>query len=68
MRAILIDDERPALLQLQWLLDKEPDVEVCGAYQTAADGLAHLSREAVDLVFFGHGNAGHGGAWRPQRP
>lgn len=51
MKAILIDDERPALLQLQWLLDKEPDIAVAGAYLTAAEGIAHLRREPVDVVF-----------------
>jgi len=51
MRAILIDDERPALLQLQWLLDKEPDIEVTGSYQNAAEGLQHLARERAELVF-----------------
>ncbi|MCD1259434.1 response regulator [Paenibacillus athensensis] len=51
MKAILIDDERPALLQLEWLLAKEPDIEVTGSYQHAADGLKHLARERVELVF-----------------
>lgn len=51
MKAILIDDERHALLQLKWMLDKEPDIEVIGSYQNAAEGLLHLSRERAELVF-----------------
>ncbi|MEK0315323.1 response regulator [Cohnella sp. 56] len=51
MKAILIDDERHALLQLQWLLEKESDIAIVGSYQTAAEGIAHLRREPVDLVF-----------------
>lgn len=51
MRAILIDDERHALLQLKWRLEKEPDIEVTGAYQTAEEGLSHLANERAEIVF-----------------
>lgn len=51
MKAILIDDERNALLQLKWLLENEPDIDIVGAYQSAEEGLVHLSRERVQLVF-----------------
>ncbi|MBO9607036.1 MAG: response regulator [Paenibacillaceae bacterium] len=51
MKAILIDDERNALLQLKWLLENEPDLDIVGAYQSAEEALVHLSRERVQLVF-----------------
>ncbi|RTD99933.1 LytR/AlgR family response regulator transcription factor, partial [Paenibacillus whitsoniae] len=61
MKAILIDDERHALLQLQWMLEKEADIEIVGAYQQAAEGLSHLSRERVELVFLDLEMPGMGG-------
>ncbi|MGG1516110.1 response regulator [Paenibacillus oryzisoli] len=61
MKAILIDDERHALLQLQWMLEKEADIEIVGVYQQAAEGLSHLSRERVELVFLDLEMPGMGG-------
>ncbi|MBW7458129.1 response regulator [Paenibacillus sepulcri] len=51
MRAILIDDERPALIQLERLIRSDGRVEMTGAYLTAQAGLEHIGREKVDIVF-----------------
>ncbi len=51
MRAILIDDEKHALLQLKWMLEEATDIEVTGAYQTAAEGLSHLTEQRTEIVF-----------------
>lgn len=51
MRAILIDDEKPALLQLERLLLADGRVEITGKYTTAREGLDHLTSTETDVVF-----------------
>ncbi|GAA3399695.1 response regulator [Paenibacillus hodogayensis] len=53
MKAILIDDEKPALLQLERLLSADGRIRVDGAYTNARAGLEHLRADEadVDLVF-----------------
>src|SRR5258708_34497691 len=42
IRAVVVDDEKPARVRLTELLQREPDIEVVG---TASDG-----REAIDIL------------------
>lgn len=51
MRAILIDDEKPALLQMERLLQNDGRIQVAGKYTSARAGLDHLAGDKVDIVF-----------------
>ncbi|GBF77496.1 hypothetical protein PA598K_06050 [Paenibacillus sp. 598K] len=51
MNAILIDDEKPALQQLERLLKKDGRIEIAGKYTSARKGLEHLKEQKTDLVF-----------------
>lgn len=51
MKAILIDDEKPALQHLERLLQKDGRLEITGKYTSARRGLEHLEREKADIVF-----------------
>jgi two-component system LytT family response regulator len=51
MKAILIDDEKPALQHLERLLLKDGRLEITGKYTSARRGLEHLEREKADIVF-----------------
>lgn len=51
MNAILIDDENPALLQLERLLLADRRLEVRGSFTSLADGLQHIRTEKIDVVF-----------------
>ncbi|WKL04313.1 hypothetical protein Q0F98_15020 [Paenibacillus amylolyticus] len=58
MRAIVIDDEKPAQLHLERLLRADGRITPVQCFSTARDGLHFLANERVDVVFFGHWNAG----------
>ena len=47
MRILVVDDERPCLDELVYLLSKESNVEVVGAFTSSQDAL----RESLDLNF-----------------
>lgn len=51
MKAILIDDEKPALLHLERLLNHDGRIKVAGKYTSAREGLEHLSADKADIVF-----------------
>lgn len=51
MKAILIDDERPALRQLEQLLQDVDGIQVTGKFLSAKAGLEHLVTEQTDIVF-----------------
>ncbi|GAA0356297.1 response regulator [Bacillus horti] len=51
MKVILVDDERPALLQLERLLKMDGRMQVDGKYTSAQAGLDHVKKEPVDIVF-----------------
>ncbi|MEI7028132.1 response regulator [Paenibacillus sp. y28] len=52
MKAILIDDEKPAITHLERLLRKDGRIEIAGKYNSAIDGLEHLREDpAADVVF-----------------
>lgn len=51
MKAILIDDEKPALLQLERMLLTDGRIHVAGKYTNPFEGLDHLTAEKADLVF-----------------
>ncbi|AIQ55356.1 response regulator [Paenibacillus sp. FSL R7-0331] len=51
MKAILIDDEKPALQHLERLLLKDGRLQITGKYTSARLGLQHLQQERADIVF-----------------
>lgn len=51
MKAILIDDEKPALQHLERMLQKDGRLTITGKFTSARLGLAHLEREKADIVF-----------------
>jgi two-component SAPR family response regulator len=51
MKAILIDDEKPALQHLERLLSKDGRLHITGKYTSARLGLQHLQQEKADIVF-----------------
>lgn len=51
MKAILIDDEKPALQHLERLLSKDGRLQITGKYTSARLGLQHLQQEQTDVVF-----------------
>ncbi|MNI19531.1 Transcriptional regulatory protein YehT [compost metagenome] len=61
MKAILIDDEKPALLHLERLLQADGRIEVVGKYTSARAGLEHLSQMKIDVVFLDIGMPGING-------
>lgn len=50
LKTILIDDERPALKALEYLLKRYPDVEIRGTF-TEPDQARKILQDHIDLVF-----------------
>ncbi|CAH1210451.1 Protein-glutamate methylesterase/protein-glutamine glutaminase [Paenibacillus auburnensis] len=51
MKAILIDDEKPALQHLERLLARDGRLQITGKYTSGKMGLQHLQQEKADIVF-----------------
>ncbi|MVP02436.1 response regulator [Paenibacillus lutrae] len=51
MKAILIDDEKPALLHLERLIEQDGRIGVAATFTSAKAGLDYLSGHPVDIVF-----------------
>lgn len=51
IRAVIVDDEAPARLELRFLLGAHAGVQVVGEASTAEQALAALDRGAVDVLF-----------------
>ncbi|WP_342553348.1 response regulator [Paenibacillus sp. FSL R7-0652] len=51
MRAIVIDDEKPAQLHLQRLLQSDGRITPVQCFSTAREGLHYLANDRVDVVF-----------------
>jgi two-component SAPR family response regulator len=51
MRAVLIDDEKPALAQIEWLLERDGRLEVAAKFTSAREGINYLSENHADIVF-----------------
>lgn len=51
LRVLVVDDERPALDELSWLLGKDPRVGDVLTTDSAAEALRVLQEESVDAVF-----------------
>ncbi|GAB6992378.1 response regulator [Paenibacillus pini] len=51
MRALIIDDEKPALLQLERLLQADGRISVAGQFTSVQSGLNHLLENHVDVIF-----------------
>ncbi|MFH0071220.1 LytR/AlgR family response regulator transcription factor [Peribacillus sp. NPDC056705] len=51
MKAIVIDDENPALMQMQRLIHRDGRLEIAGAYTQAQDALDQWASCEADIVF-----------------
>jgi two-component SAPR family response regulator len=51
IKAVLIDDERPALLELSELLRKYQDVQIVGMYSDPTEAIKHIEHVKPDAVF-----------------
>jgi len=61
MKALVVDDERPAREELVWLLEQCDGVEIVGQVGTAEGALEMLRASIVDLVFLDIDMPGIGG-------
>ncbi|WP_256760566.1 response regulator [Cohnella sp. WQ 127256] len=51
MRAILIDDEKPALAQIEWLVERDGRLGIAAKFTSAREGIKYLETQKVDIVF-----------------
>ncbi len=51
LRVMVVDDERPALDELAWMLDQDPRIETVVSTDSAAEALRLLQEQSVDAVF-----------------
>lgn len=51
MKAILIDDEKPALMHLERMIQTDGRVCVTGTFTNPREGFAHLAKDKTDIVF-----------------
>lgn len=51
MRALLVDDERLARVELRRLLKNHPEVEIAGEAQNADDAIQQIRRLQPDILF-----------------
>ncbi|OZB94370.1 response regulator [Paenibacillus sp. XY044] len=51
MRAILVDDENPALLQLERLIQVDGRIEVAGKFTRVREALEHAAGSPLDIAF-----------------
>lgn len=51
MKAIIIDDERPARTELRTLLEDHPSIEICGEAENASTAAELIDRLKPDLLF-----------------
>jgi two-component system LytT family response regulator len=51
IRALIVDDERLARQRIRLLARDEPDLEIVGECESAADALATIERDSPDLLF-----------------
>ena len=51
IKTIIVDDETPICDEIEYLLKKEPEIEVMAKFTNAFDALAYISQTVCDLVF-----------------
>jgi len=51
MKALIVDDERLARLELRRLLEKHPEIEIAGEARDSEDALTQIARCKPDLLF-----------------
>lgn len=51
LKAVLIDDENPALLQLERLIHADGRLEISGKFTRIGSGLEHVAENQADVVF-----------------
>ncbi|MFT3868616.1 MAG: response regulator [Nibricoccus sp.] len=51
MKAVIIDDERPARQELRTLLEDHPSIEICGEAENVSAALRLIAKEKPDLLF-----------------
>jgi two-component system LytT family response regulator len=51
MKAIIVDDERPARAELRTLLEEHPTIEICGEAENASTAMALIAQVKPDVIF-----------------
>lgn len=51
MRIVLVDDEKPALEELSYIINKYSFIEISGTFTNPAEALEHILKEKPDVVF-----------------
>lgn len=51
LRALLVDDEQPALDRMEMLLQSHPSVEIAGVSKSVADAISNIDSLMPDVVF-----------------
>jgi two-component system LytT family response regulator len=51
IRTFVVDDEPPARRRLLELLEREPDIEIAGAFAGGAEAVEAIAKQAPDLLF-----------------
>lgn len=51
MKAILVDDEKPALEELKYILSQKKDIEIIGAFTNSVKAFEQILKEKPDIVF-----------------
>ncbi len=50
-KAVIIDDEQPICDEIEYLLGRHPDIEVCAKFTTCVDAIIYILEKKPDLVF-----------------
>lgn len=51
MRVILVDDEKSMLLIMKKMIDKIPETEIIGAFQSSCEAFRFIKENRVDIAF-----------------
>lgn len=51
VKTIIIDDELPICDEIEYLLRREPDIEIAAKFTNSLEALAYISQSPCDLVF-----------------
>jgi len=51
LRIVLVDDEKPALEELSYIINKYSFIEISGTFTNPAEALEHILKEKPDVVF-----------------
>ena len=50
-KVVIVDDEAPICDEIEYLLKQYVDIEICAKFSRAADALAYLVEQSIDILF-----------------